>query len=195
MNLPMIPGQNNKGKKGARVVTVPESTGTKTSPAAIFAARTIGTFPLPNIRCVFSITTMASSTIIPNPNNNANNTIKLSVTFVPTIKSARWQKHKCNEYTQRHTQGHKEGIGHSHKEHQHINTRIKPITIVLISSLKEVLCLHTLVTGNTTSRSFGNYVLFISSTIAFTFSEVLIRFSPARLTICRVTTFLLLIRE
>ena len=40
MNLPIRPGQNNKGKNGASVVSVPASTGIKISPAATFAAMT-----------------------------------------------------------------------------------------------------------------------------------------------------------
>ena len=81
MNFPMIPGQNNNGKKGAKVVTVPANTGTNTSPAAIFAEVVAVNLPFPctKIRCVFSITTMASSTIIPKPNNRANSTIKFKV--------------------------------------------------------------------------------------------------------------------
>ena len=82
MNLPIMPGQNNSGKKGANVVSVPANTGMKTSPAAIRAE--IVEFSLPllskKIRCVFSITTIASSTIIPSPNNNAKSTIKFRVT-------------------------------------------------------------------------------------------------------------------
>ena len=82
MNLPMIPGQNSKGKNGARVVSVPANTGINTSPAAIFAETVADSFPFPstNIRWVFSMTTMASSTIIPSPNSSAKSTIKLRVT-------------------------------------------------------------------------------------------------------------------
>ena len=43
----MIPGQNNKGKKGANVVMVPANTGTNTSPAAIFADVVAVNLPLP----------------------------------------------------------------------------------------------------------------------------------------------------
>ena len=67
MNLPTIPGQKASGTKGASVVSVPDKIGTKTSPAAILAALTMLSFPIPclNILCVFSITTMASSTTMP----------------------------------------------------------------------------------------------------------------------------------
>ena len=41
MNFPTTPCQNANGKKGARVVKVPENTGRKTSPAAFLAALTI----------------------------------------------------------------------------------------------------------------------------------------------------------
>ena len=50
MNLPMIPGQNKRGKNGARVVTVPDSTGTKISPAALLAACSTGILPFAKIR-------------------------------------------------------------------------------------------------------------------------------------------------
>lgn len=72
----MIPSQNASGINGASVVSVPESTGRKTSPAASFAAFII---PIPwfskKIRCVFSITTIASSTTIPSASRNAKSTI------------------------------------------------------------------------------------------------------------------------
>ena len=41
MNCPTIPGQKANGKKGARVVKVPDKIGMNTSPAAIFAAVSI----------------------------------------------------------------------------------------------------------------------------------------------------------
>ena len=71
----MIPFQNANGINGASVVNVPDNTGKNISPAAIFAAFFISTFPLSKIRCVFSITTTASSTTIPKANRKANNTI------------------------------------------------------------------------------------------------------------------------
>src|SRR5690349_18105784 len=79
INSPIIPGQNNKGKKGANVVKVPDNTGKNTSPVATLAACTIGTLPLSKIRCVFSITTIASSTTIPSPSKKENNTIMFMV--------------------------------------------------------------------------------------------------------------------
>src|SRR5512133_1000639 len=42
MNFPTTPGQKARGTKGARVVSVPESIGTKTSPAAYFADKGTG---------------------------------------------------------------------------------------------------------------------------------------------------------
>ena len=67
--FPISPGQNKRGKNGASVVSVPASTGINISPAAALAAIAEEIFPFPSvkIRCVFSITTIASSTIIPNP--------------------------------------------------------------------------------------------------------------------------------
>jgi len=43
----MIPGQNNNGKKGAKVVMVPANTGMNTSPAAILAEVVAVNLPLP----------------------------------------------------------------------------------------------------------------------------------------------------
>ena len=79
MKCPIKLFQNAKGMKGASVVIVPENTGINTSPAAILAALAIGTAPLLKIRCVFSITTMASSTTIPKAKRNENNTIIFNV--------------------------------------------------------------------------------------------------------------------
>ena len=47
MNLPMMPGQNSRGKKGANVVTVPANTGMNTSPAAMRAAMLVDNLPFP----------------------------------------------------------------------------------------------------------------------------------------------------
>ena len=85
MNLPITPGQNNNGKKGANVVSVPANTGRNTSPAANLAAWLSGKSYLLKIRCVFSITTIASSTTIPSANNSENNTIMFIVIPRPGI--------------------------------------------------------------------------------------------------------------
>ncbi len=61
---------------------------------------------------------MASSTMIPKPNNRANSTMKLSVTCVPTIRSAAGRKDERHEHTQRNRQGHKESVGYTHEEHE-----------------------------------------------------------------------------
>ena len=61
------------------MVSVPDNTGKNTSPAAILAAFTMGTFPLSKIRCVFSITTIASSTTIPSANKKEKSTIIFKV--------------------------------------------------------------------------------------------------------------------
>ena len=47
MNLPIMPGQNNNGKNGASVVSVPANTGINTSPAAIIADVGAVSLPLP----------------------------------------------------------------------------------------------------------------------------------------------------
>ena len=75
INLPTMPGQNASGKNGAMVVSVPVKIGRNTSPAAIFAASIIlklSPFPSRKILCVFSTTTIASSTTIPSAKMKAN---------------------------------------------------------------------------------------------------------------------------
>ena len=143
MNLPMIPGQNNNGKKGASVVIVPANTGINTSPAAIFAEVVAVNFPLPatNILCVFSITTMASSTIIPNPNNNANSTIKFKVICVPTTKSPAGKNTKATNILNGTDKATKKALVTPMKNINTINTKTNPIIIELTNSLKELFVL------------------------------------------------------
>ena len=143
INLPIIPGQNNRGKNGASVVSVPASTGTKTSPAAILVAALIGIRPLPStkILCVFSITTMASSTIIPSPNNNAKSTIKLSVTWVPTIRSAAGKNTNATNILSGTLNATKNALVTPIKNMSTINTNRKPIMIEFTSSLKDAFVL------------------------------------------------------
>src|SRR5689334_14210057 len=78
MKLPITPGQKASGMNGASTTSVPDNTGRNTSPAAILAALRIGTLPLSNTRCVFSITTIASSTTIPSASRNENSVIMLN---------------------------------------------------------------------------------------------------------------------
>ena len=141
INFPMMPGQNNNGKNGANVVKVPANTGTKTSPAAILAEVVMGIFPLPciKIRCVFSITTIASSTIMPNPNNNAKSTMKFKVTCVPTIKSAPGKNTNATNMLSGTESATKNAFTTPIKNINTINTKIKPITIELTKSLKDDL--------------------------------------------------------
>ena len=143
INLPMIPGQNRSGKNGASVVTVPASTGIKTSPAAIFAALLTLNFPLPstNMRCVFSITTMASSTIIPKPNSRANSTIKLRVTCVPTIKSAPGKNTNATNILSGTESATKNAFTTPIKNIRTISTSMNPIIMEFTSSLNELLVL------------------------------------------------------
>ena len=138
MNFPMMPGQNKSGKKGAKVVTVPERTGTNISPAAILAARSTGIRPLPKIRCVFSITTIASSTMIPRPNSNAKRTMKLSVTCVPTITSAIGRNINATNTLKGTLNATKKALLTPIKNIRTNSTRTKPIIIVLMRSLKDV---------------------------------------------------------
>ena len=128
----MMPGQNNKGKNGASVVNVPANTGINTSPAAIMADLDEEIFPLPskNIRCVFSITTMASSTMIPNPNNNANNTMKLRVTCEPAIRSAAGKNINATNILSGTLNATKNALVTPMKNIKMNSTKINPITIV-----------------------------------------------------------------
>ena len=140
MNLPMMPGQNSNGKKGASVVSVPANTGTNTSPAAIRADTVEDIFPLPsiNIRCVFSITTMASSTIIPSPKSKANSTMKFRVTCVPTIKSAPGKNTNATNILNGTDKATKKALVTPIKNMRIINTKMKPMMIEFTKSLKEV---------------------------------------------------------
>src|SRR5690606_21084881 len=128
INLPIIPFQNASGTNGARVVSVPDNTGRKTSPVAILAALTIFILALSKIRCVFSITTMASSSTIPSASRNENNTIKLIV--MPMIGSESNDTH-MESGTDNDTMN---ALFTPIKHISTSNTTIKPITMVLISS-------------------------------------------------------------
>ena len=191
MNLPMIPGQNNSGKKGASVVNVPAKTGTNTSPAAIRAAIAEDIFPLPstNMRWVFSITTMASSTIIPSPKSKAKRTMKFRVTCVPTIKSAPGKNTNATNILRGTDSATKKALVTPIKNIRIINTKINPIMIEFTRSLKEVLVLILKSPVITAFRFLGYNTPLLSSTIFFTPSLVSIRFSPLRLIIFKVTTF------
>ena len=191
MNFPMIPGQKSNGKKGASVVTVPANTGINTSPAAIRAAMPVGMRPFPCIkmRWVFSITTMASSTIIPSPNNSANSTIKLRVTCEPTIRSAAGRNTNATNILSGTDNATKKAFTTPMKNINTISTNTKPMIIEFTSSLKEdrVFILWSPVI--TTFKSFGKTSAWVASTISFTPSLLSIRFSPFRLIMLRVTTF------
>ena len=141
MNLPMIPGQNNNGKNGAKVVMVPANTGINTSPAAILAEVVAVNLPLPctKIRWVFSITTMASSTIIPNPNKRANNTIKFNVILVPINKLPAGKNTKATNILNGTDKATKKALVTPIKNMRTINTKINPITMEFTNSVKEDL--------------------------------------------------------
>ena len=128
MNLPMIPGQNASGINGESVVSVPESTGRKTSPVAILAALMIGTFPLAKMRCVFSITTIASSTTIPSASKKLKSTIMLSENpIVGITKNARKHESGTDSAT-------KNAFVTPIKNISTTNTRMNPMMMVLMRS-------------------------------------------------------------
>ena len=141
MNLPMIPGQNNNGKNGAKVVMVPANTGINTSPAAILAEVVAVSLPLPctKIRWVFSITTIASSTIIPNPNKRANSTIKFNVILVPINKLPAGKNTKATNILNGTDKATKKAFVTPIKNINTINTNINPITMEFTNSVKEDL--------------------------------------------------------
>ena len=78
MNSPKTPPIENIGKNAAIVVSVDTTTGQKTSFAPIDAA-SIGGIPSSICRNIFSVTIIASSTIIPNTIRNANSETMLIV--------------------------------------------------------------------------------------------------------------------
>ena len=143
MNLPMIPGQNNNGKNGAKVVMVPANTGIKTSPAAILAEVVAVNLPLPctKIRWVFSITTMASSTMIPNPNKRANSTIKFKVILVPISKLPAGKNTKATNILNGTDKATKKALVTPIKNMSTINTNINPMTMEFTNSVNEDLVL------------------------------------------------------
>ena len=137
----MIPGQNNKGKNGAKVVMVPANTGINTSPAAILAEVVAVSLPLPctKIRWVFSITTMASSTIMPSPNKSANNTIKFKVMLVPINKLPAGKNTKATNILNGTDKATKNALVTPIKNINTINTNINPITMEFTNSVKDDL--------------------------------------------------------
>ena len=184
MKLPIMPFQNNKGTKGARVVKVPANTGRKTSPAAILAASIMLRLPFSKIRCVFSMTTIASSTTIPSASKNENNTIIFRVNpMVGIIKKAINIDNGTDIATNM-------ALVAPIKNIKIKVTRIKPITMVLIKSCKVERVLSDWSPVITILRSFGNELSFISLTMALILSEDSIKFSPERFTTLSVITFL-----
>ena len=175
MNLPIIPGQKSNGKNGASVVSVPESTGIKISPAAIFADSIVESFPLfsMKIRCVFSITTIASSTIIPKPKSNAKSTMKFNVTLTTNNQICRRQKQKRHKHTKRHRKCHKKCIGNAHKKHQNQQDQYKSNHDGIYQIIKRSACRAALIAGDHHIQvCWQNMLPFISSTVFFTSSEV-----------------------
>ncbi len=130
MNFPITPGQKARGTKGANTTKVPDNTGMNTSPAAIFAALRIGTFPLSNTRCVFSTTTIASSTTIPRASRNENKVIRFKVN---PMEGKTRNAMKLESGTDKPT---KIALVAPMKNIRMTVTRINPMMIVLIKSCK-----------------------------------------------------------
>ena len=81
---------------------------------------------------------MASSTMIPKPNNKANNTMKFKVTVVPTMPSAIGKNRKATKTLSGTLNATKNALVTPMKNISINNTRIKPMIIVFTKSLKEV---------------------------------------------------------
>ena len=90
------------------------------------------------MRCVFSITTIASSTIIPKPKSKPNRTIKFSVTLVPTIASAMGKNMNATNTLKGTLNATKNALVTPIKNISTSNTKTKPMTIVFTRSLKDV---------------------------------------------------------
>ena len=133
MNLPITPGQKANGTNGASTTSVPDNTGKNTSPAAILAALRMGTLPLSNTRCVFSITTIASSTTIPSASRKENRVIIFKVK--PSVGNTR-NAMKLESGTDNPT---KMALVAPMKNIRINVTRIKPMMMVLIRSFRVVL--------------------------------------------------------
>ncbi|MCY1521779.1 hypothetical protein D9M68_566060 [compost metagenome] len=189
INLPIIPGQNKSGAKGASVVNVPENTGRKTSPAAILAAFTIGILPLSKIRCVFSITTMASSTTIPNPNRKENKTIMFMVKLKPNIPPKIGIAKKAINMERGTEEATKMAFVTPIKNIRITVTRIKPMIMVLIRSCRVTRVWSDWSPVILISRPLGNTEACISLIIALILSDASMRFCPERFFTFKVITF------
>ncbi len=184
INSPIVPGQKASGTNGASTTSVPESTGRNTSPAAILAALRMGTLPLSKTRCVFSITTIASSTTIPSASRNENRVIKFNVN--PMVGNTR-KAMKLETGTERPT---KMAFVAPMKNISTIVTKIKPIMIVLIRSCTVVRVLILWSAVMVTFTPGGKTLSIKSFLISSILSAALIRFWPLRFTILSVITFL-----
>jgi hypothetical protein len=98
---------------------------------------------------------MASSTIIPKPNNKAKRTMKLRVTWEPTIKSAAGKNIKATNILSGTDRATKKAFVTPIKNIRMINTSIKPITIEFTRSLKDVLVGLLKSPVRTTFKSLG----------------------------------------
>ncbi|OIQ69165.1 hypothetical protein GALL_492360 [mine drainage metagenome] len=141
--------QNARGIKGASVVIVPEKTGKNTSPAAIFAAFLIGTAPLAKMRCVFSITTIASSTTIPNASRNEKSTIIFSVNPMAGISKKAIKQESGTESAT------KTALVLPIKNIRITVTKINPIMMVLIRSFSVERVLSDWSPVTVISKPFG----------------------------------------
>ena len=87
---------------------------------------------------MFSITTIASSTIIPSPNSNAKSTIKLSVTVVPIMPVATGKNRNATNTLRGTLSATKNALVTPIKNINTNNTKIKPMMIVFTKSLNDV---------------------------------------------------------
>ena len=87
------------------------------------------------------MTTMASSTIIPNPNSRANNTIKFKVICEPTTKSPAGNNTKATNILSGTDKATKKALVTPIKNIKTTNTNINPMTMELTKSVNELLVL------------------------------------------------------
>ena len=183
MNSPTIPGQNNKGKKGEIVVNVPVNTGTNTSEAANLTASVIVNFlKLLNKRWAFSITTIASSTTIPKPNKNANNTMVFNVKSNPGMNK---NVNKADKGTESPTNA---ASRTPIKNINTITTKINPRITVLIKSARSPRVRSDWSAVTETTKPAGKRLSRYSSIVFSMRSAALIRFAPLRLITFKVIT-------
>ena len=182
MNSPMMPGQNMSGTNGATLTSVPLNTGKKTSPAAFFTAKLMGMFSSWKIRCVFSMTTIASSTTMPNASRKANMTTVLSVNLRSGKTKAKAEMITNAMNADSGTESPTNSASVVPMKNMSTNTtNTKPRITVATKSLSVFWVSFDWSPVTVTVKPSGNLVALYSLMISSIFSDAVIRFSPPRL--------------